>query len=98
MNSALIALVSYFSAGLIAILLLERLTGRVRGRLRDASYDTRDKLIYAGSIVIGTRTAIVVTLLALWIFWPFAIYGALSGMLIKSKEQSDEQDKNKERG
>ncbi len=79
MNILWVVLVFYFTMGIVAIIALDMLTGRVKQRLKSASYDTRDKLMVSGSYV-GVKTALVLTLLALWIFWPVAIYGALSNL------------------
>ena len=66
----------YLVAGIIALGLLDLITGMIRKRLRDMSYDTQSKLIDSGSLV-GPKTAIFVTVLILWIFWPLAIYSAI---------------------
>jgi len=50
----------------------------VRRRLTTASYDTRDKLVLSGSYV-GVKTALVITIGALWLFWPIALYAAIKG-------------------
>ncbi len=62
----------YLLLGLLAIIALEILTGRVRSRLWVASQDT--EIVTGG----GRWVALTVTLLALWCFWPFAIFAALS--------------------
>ncbi len=73
-----VILISYFTLGLVAIVVLDLLTKRVRRRLTTASYDTRDKLVLSGSYV-GVKTALVITIGALWLFWPVAIYAAIRG-------------------
>ncbi len=61
----------YLGIGLIAVGLLDLFTGRVRGRIKLAAYDTQ-------AVTGGNRkVAVVVTIGALWLFWPFAIYAAL---------------------
>ena len=77
----------YLAIGLVALVLLDMTTGKIRERLRPASLDVQDKLLTAGSF-IGTRTATVFLLLALWIFWPVAIYGAVEKRL-KNKRSED---------
>jgi len=72
------AIGAYLVLGIIALGLLDLFTGRVRNRLKEASYEAQDKLAKSGSFV-GVRTAMVLTLLALWLFWVVAIYGALKG-------------------
>lgn len=68
----------YLLLGIIAIGLLDLLTGRVRKRLKLASYETQGKMVASGSLV-GVKTAYILTLLALWLFYPIAIYGAITG-------------------
>ena len=72
-----LAIGAYLILGIIALCLLDFLTGRVRCHLKTASYETQEKLILSGSLV-GVKVAMVITLIALWIFWPVAIYGAIS--------------------
>lgn len=71
MNALLLGIGVYLLAGFTAIILLDLFTGRVRGRLKTASIDTR--ALIGG----GARAALVVTVAALWVFWPLAIYAAL---------------------
>lgn len=61
----------YLGIGLIAIALLDLFTGRVRARIKAGAYETQ--------IITGDKrlVAIIVTVLALWLFWPLAIYAAL---------------------
>ena len=66
----------YFSVGLLALIILDLFTGRVRSRLKDASFDTQERLAASGAVV-GSKWAIGLTLIALWIFWFVAIYGAI---------------------
>lgn len=68
----------YLLLGIVVLGLLDLFTGRIRGKLKTASYETREKLAGAGSFV-GAKTAIALTLIALWIFYPVAIYGAIRG-------------------
>jgi len=63
----------YLLLGIGAIVALDIVTKRVRNRLKDASYDTQ-ALTGENHVV-----ALIVTVLALWIFWPAAIYAAIRG-------------------
>ena len=63
----------YLLVGVIAIGLLDILTGRVRNRLKSASVDTM-ALTGENRIV-----ALIITALALWLLWPAAIYAAIKG-------------------
>ena len=76
MDVILTVLGAYLVVGIIAICLLFILTGKMRKRLKDASIDTQEKMTAKGSY-IGTKQAMIITMLALWIFWPVAIYGAI---------------------
>lgn len=67
----------YLLAGIVLLGLFDLFTGRVRQRIRVASFETQQKLTATGNVT-GTKTAVVLTLLALWMFWPVAIYGAMA--------------------
>ena len=67
----------YLLLGIVVLGLFDWLTGRVRKRLREASSETQERLNATGNIT-GAKTAALLTVLALWMFWPVAIYGALS--------------------
>ena len=66
----------YFGLGIVVIVVLDLCTGRVRKRLRVASSETLNKLALSGSYV-GARVAMLITVLALWLFWPVLIYGVV---------------------
>lgn len=68
----------YFTVGFVALLIFDLITGRIRRKLKPASVEAQDKLVKSGNVV-GTKTAIIITILALWVFWPFAIYAAIRG-------------------
>ena len=76
MEVILTVLGAYLVVGIIAICFLFILTGKMRKRLKDASFATQEKLMNTGSFV-GSKTALIMTVLALLVFWPFAIYGAI---------------------
>ena len=67
----------YLLTGIVALGLLDLFTGRIRRKLKSASYQTQAKLATSGSYV-GRKTAVFLILIALWIFWVVAIYGAIS--------------------
>ena len=71
-----IALVAYFVLGLVAVLLLELFTGRVRRNFSDAQEDTRQKLLASGNYM-GQRTSWLVMAGAIWLFWPAALFGVI---------------------
>ena len=79
----------YLLSGVVAIGLLDLITGRIRHKLKDASFQTQTKLINTGFFV-GLKVAMVVISIVLWIFWPVAIYGAVSekiGEIINGKSK-----------
>ena len=73
MDTLLLVVGGYLLVGVIAIGLLDILTGRVRNRLKSASVDTM-ALTGENRIV-----ALIITALALWLLWPAAIYAAIKG-------------------
>lgn len=70
----------YLAVGIVVLAIFDLLTGRVRSRLIPASDETRSKLAGTGYWT-GHRGAIVITLLAVWAFWPVAIYGYIEKRL-----------------
>ena len=78
----------YLLTGIITLGLLDLFTGRIRKNIKDASYKSQEKLAASGSYV-GRKTAVVLTLIALWLFYPVAIYGAISSLVIKGGNKKD---------
>ena len=71
MVTILLMVAIYLVGGILAIVLLDLFTGRVRERIKIGAYETQ-------SITGGKRRmALIVTALGLWLFWPLAIYAAL---------------------
>ena len=77
METLYIFIIGYFSLGLMMLAILDIFTGRIRRKLLPASYDTQNKLINSGNY-IGKSGAVAITIFALIIFWPLAIYGAIT--------------------
>ena len=77
MNIIWIVLAAYFVLGLLAIFLLDLFTGRVRRNFSTSQEEARQKLLTTGNYM-GRTTSAVVLIGAMWLFWPAAIYGALS--------------------
>lgn len=75
----------YLLAGIIALLVLDIATGRIRNRIKDASYDSMHKMQDNGQPV-GYKTALWATIIALWAFWPVAIFGAIISLFGKRKD------------
>lgn len=78
----------YLLTGIVAVGLLDLLTGRIRRKLKTVSYEAQEKLAGRGTFV-GVKTAMVLTLIALWVFWVVAIYGAISSAVIKGGNKKD---------
>jgi len=57
----------YLLAGIPILILYDLITKRVRRGFRDAAYDTQSK------VSVGTKTSIMLTVIALWLFWPAPI-------------------------
>lgn len=68
----------YLLMGIVVLGLLDLFTGRIRKNITNASCESQARLVARGSYV-GRKTAIILTLIALWLFWVVAIYGALKG-------------------
>ncbi len=77
MDIVLVVLAGYFGIGLLALGILDILTNRVRTKLQSASLETQSKLAITGNFV-GNKSSMLLVLGALWLFWPVAIYGALT--------------------
>ena len=72
------ALAIYLGVGLFALLLFDVCTKRLTSRFGDASTEARATLAASGSLV-GSKTAKVLTALAVWLLWPFVFIGAMTG-------------------
>ena len=72
MNILTAAVVVYLAIGIVALAILDIKTKRLRSRLASASQNTQ--------ILVGGRKKIatVVTLIALFVFWPAAVYAAIA--------------------
>lgn len=75
-NTVQLWVASYFIVGLWAIIILDVTTKRIRRRFRAASVEAQAKLATTGNL-IGEKSSMIVLLVALWLFWPAAIIGAL---------------------
>ena len=76
MSVAVTAIGVYLFIGLLVLILFDLVTRRLRNRLRDASDEAQEKLAESGNFV-GRKTSIMLTVLALWLFWPAPICGTL---------------------
>ncbi len=69
----MVIVAGYLTVGTLMLCLLELRTKRISSRLKPASLDIQQ--ITGGS----SKMALVVTVLALLVLWPFAIYAAVRG-------------------
>ena len=72
-------IVFYFLIGAVALGLFDLLTKRVRDNLRGASYDSQSVMTKAG-VPLSARSAMIVTVVVMLIFWPAPIYRAVSDL------------------
>jgi len=67
----------YFIVGVVAIGLLDLITKRIRHRIRDASYETQSRLMDGVQMRPGIQMSMLITAVALWVFWLPVVLGAL---------------------
>ena len=91
--------IAYLAIGLLALAVFDLTTKRIRNGLRDASYETQITVANTGvfGVLLGSKLAVVVISVALWIFWPAAIYGAVENRLRK-KQGNETTNKEKAHG
>ena len=79
----------YFLIGVIALGILELATHRITDKIRKGGVvtETQSRLIESGNFV-NTKTAILLIIVSLLIFWPVAVYGAITPNR-KKKEGDD---------
>jgi len=79
MNILIQGIISYFVIGLVVLISLDVATKKIRKWLKVAPFDTQAKLATSGNYT-GIKSATVIILLALWLFWPLAIFSVLVGI------------------
>jgi len=67
----------YLILGLIALIIFDLITHNIRDRIHSASDETREKLIATGTYY-SPKISLIITLLALWIFWVVAIFASFT--------------------
>ena len=67
----------YFIVGVVAIGLLDLITKRIRHRIRGASYETQSQLMDRVQMRPGNQMSMLITAVALWVFWLPVVLGAL---------------------
>ena len=85
----------YLITGILALLLLELTTKRISRNLKDSSYDMQEILAKAG-LVLPLKVALIITAVALYLFWPVAIYGTIETLVkdtLRNKGESHDKSK-----
>jgi len=77
MGTASIVLLSYFGGGLLALLVFDLLTKRLRTRLRSSALETQIKMSEA-NVFLGVKTGIATFLIVTILFWPAVFIGAIT--------------------
>lgn len=85
METVLLAIVVYLLIGMISLGILDLATKRIRTRLKDASYDSQ-RIFNDAGMAFGNKAAFVIIVIALWLYWPAAIIGAL-GRAVNDKNK-----------
>lgn len=90
-----IVALAYLLTGIIVLVVFDFLTKRVRKNILPAVAETQLKVAGAGALMgrvtasyVGRKTAIVFTLLAMWLFWPVVLYGYVESKL-KRRDDAD---------
>ena len=81
-------IIAYLLIGLIAVIIFELSTKRIRNRIKNASYDTQEQIVNTTArlntpTIVTYKVALVMTLISIWIFYPFLLWSALRGKLEK---------------
>jgi len=72
-----IALALYFGVGVLALVGLNAFTKKLWSRAKESIADVQIKMSTSGEPV-GHKTAAVLLIVALWLFWPVAVFGSLT--------------------
>lgn len=88
---------AYLVIGIFVLVVFDILTKRIRKRILDAAADTQIKVASANpfmgrgmEMLIGRKTALVLTVLAMWAFWPAVLYGYIESRFKKSKDRTED--------
>ena len=85
---ALVVIGAYLAAGIIALVGFDLLTSRVRDNLSRASAETQTRVV-TQRVLLGSRSAKAVTLLATWVFWPVVFYGYVESRVKEGGKRAD---------
>ena len=78
-NLAGLIFTTYLLAGILFLVIFNMVTGRINSQLTNASYDVQIKLANAGqhATLIGRKTAIILLVILIIVFWPGVVVGAI---------------------
>jgi len=79
-------IIFYFLIGAVVLGIFDFATKRVRDNLRGASYDSQSVMTKAG-VPLSARSAMIVTVVVMLIFWPAPIYRAVSDLWHKEAKK-----------
>ena len=79
MSLASIILLIYFIGGLLALLVFDLITHRIRNRFRDKAAEAQLVMAQTGNFYIGKRVMLAMFAIITYLFWPFVVLGALRG-------------------
>lgn len=78
--SLIIGILAYLLSGIIALVMFDMFTGRIRHNFDRSTTDAQIELAentYT-NIILGKRIVKIILLILTWIFWPFVFVGAFS--------------------
>ena len=78
----------YLVAGIVILALFDLLTSRIRKRLRGAAVQAQADMASRGNYS-GTKSAIVMVTLAIWMFWPLVISSAVLSLAKKGDNNGE---------
>jgi len=85
LNPILTGVIVYLALGVIALLVFDLVTRRIRSKFMQATSETQSRLVLSGNYV-GSRLASALFLGALWLFWPAVFIGALTDRTDKKED------------
>ena len=79
MSLASIVLLIYFIGGLLALLVFDLATHRIRSRFKDKVAEAQVVMSQTGNLYIGKRMMLVTFAVITYLLWPLVILGTLGG-------------------
>ncbi len=75
--SAIEIVLLYFLTGILALLVFDATTKRIRNKLDIATAETQSRMASTGN-PMGSRSAKALFVILMWVFWPVVLIGALT--------------------